>query len=163
MRKRDKREEDKYPTTTYPYNNCFLLCHHLPNKYNSSFPHLPSLCCISHSTIFPTVMPLSLLVHSPKFIQPLKFPITLQEMRPILPYSTIIHYTPLITNHSTSLLILQQQRRISPKPGQQPHTFLTLFWSHISLYFPEKSFSNLYHFNYLFVYTSSSQSVPYYP
>ena len=136
-RERGKREEDKYPTTTSTINNCFLLCHLLPNQYNSSFPHPPSLCYICHSPIFPTVMPLSLLVHSLKFIQALKFPTTLQEMSHILSYSAITHYTPLITNHSTSLLILQWQSWTSPKSDS--HTPLTLFRPDISL-LPRKVF-----------------------
>ena len=73
------------------------------NKLYSLSPQ--SLCYICPPSLFPTAMPLSLLVHSPKFIQPLsgphnsthiiqqqlpislKFPTTYQEMSHILPYS----------------------------------------------------------------------------
>ena len=123
----DKREEDQYPTTTYPYNNCFLLCQHLPNQYNthSLTSNPPSLCYICPPPLSPTAMP-PLPPHPltkihPTTICPPQFcthyltapanlsqiPTTHQEMSHILLYSAVAQYTPLITNHSTSLLNLQ--------------------------------------------------------
>ena len=69
----------------------------------------------------------------------------------------ITQYTPLITNHSTSLLVLQQPIWTGPQPEQKPHTFLTLYRPHLS-YHPCIIFFHIYHFNLLFVYTFSFKS-----
>ena len=112
---------------------------------------------ILHHSVTYTLHPLSqqqchvsILVHSAKFIQPLTVPtiphtssniLTVpadhsqilhnQEMNHIFPCSVITHYTPLVTYHSTSLLILQQISWTSAQPEQQPHTLLTLYQPHI--------------------------------
>ena len=67
----DKREEDQSPTTTNPYNNCFLLCHHLLNQYILTRPHPPSLRYICPPHFSQQQCLLILLVNSPKLIQPL--------------------------------------------------------------------------------------------
>ena len=54
-------------------------------------------------------------------------------MSHILRYSAIKHYIHLITNPSTSLLILQP-KSTSPLPKRQPHTLLTLYWPHVPLH-----------------------------
>ena len=55
-------------------------------------------------------------------------------MNHILFYAAITHYTPPITNHFISFLILQQPSSTSPQAEQQPHTLLTLYQPHISLH-----------------------------
>ena len=107
---------------------------------------------------------LSILVLSPKFIHQLsgspqfcthhptspaislKFPTSHLEMSHIFPYSSITQYTPLVTNHSMSLLILQQ-------PALSLNSNLTLSCPCTNLTFstPVSFFANLYYFNALFV------------
>ena len=55
-------EEDQYPTTTYPYNNCLYFCHHLPNQYIMHSPtssgtllHMPSTPFPNFNATFPSL------------------------------------------------------------------------------------------------------------
>ena len=51
-----KQEEVYYPTT-YPYNNCYLLCHIYPTNTLHTQPPPPSLCYIYPLPLFPTAIP----------------------------------------------------------------------------------------------------------
>ena len=71
----NKREEDQYPTTTYPYNQL------LPSLPPSTQPIQYTLSHLLHHSVTYALHPfsqqqchLSLQVHSPKFIQPLSGP-----------------------------------------------------------------------------------------
>ena len=113
----DKREEDHYPTITYPSNNCFLPYHHLPNQYNTrshtsiTLLHMPSIPFLNSNATFPSS---STLQSHPAISGPhnsahiFQFPLaislknvvtTLQEMSHILPYSAITSLSPLTILH----------------------------------------------------------------
>ena len=117
-----KREEDQYPTTNYPYNNCFLLCHHLLNQYNThspnsaitllrmaftpfpnsyaTFPSSSNLQNSSNHSLAPTILHTS----SNSTTQSHSIPLHNPPMSHILHYSAITYYTLLITNHYSYLL-----------------------------------------------------------
>ena len=122
-RKRDDmREEDQTPTTIYPYNNCFLLCHNLSNQYTMHSP--TSSFTLSHkpSTSFPhsyATFHSSLILRNSSSHSPAPqfcthyptAPVDCSQIphnplgnEPYPSYSTITHHTPLITNYSTFFL-----------------------------------------------------------
>ena len=164
--KGDKREEDQYPTTTYPYNNCFLLCHHLPNQYNThTLLHPPSSVTYALQLFSPTAMP-PFPPHPLCKIHPTTSCRSLSSSpQPTRKWATS---SPTLLSHITHLssLTILHLFLSSNNPAESVRSLnsnFTLSWPCTDLTYlstPASSFANLYHFNVFFVYTSS-QSFPF--
>ena len=106
------------PPSTLPiqYTLSHIRHHSVTYAYHPFFQYQCHLAFLVHSQNTPaTICPPQFCTHHLTALANLSQ--THQELSHILHYSAITHYTPLITNHSTSLLILQPSSS-RPQPEQ---------------------------------------------
>ena len=115
-----------------PYNKSFLLCH-FPIQYMHLHTSSNSVTYFLHTfsqqqCLLPSYSPCTLFHIPPATLQPLTYHRSLSNSpHIIIKCSTsspalLSHYTPLIYNRFTSLLVLQQPTYASPQSEQQPPT-----------------------------------------